>query len=110
MIQRTRTHNLIEHSQIGFREFAGTVALSAVPQGSLPSFAEAFGYPVNRSVMDIQNGLDLPCAASVPEIEHNQVPNAHRSDAALLKPFAHLLLDGPTHLRNNSRHGNSSLG
>ena len=73
MILRTGTDHLIEDSQISFRELARTVVLTVIPQRNFAVFTKALGDTIDGGVMDVQDGLDFPGAASTPKIEDDQI-------------------------------------
>src|SRR6185369_12282774 len=84
------------------------VSFSTIPQPRFAVLAKTRRHTIAGGNTNPQDGHGGTHAASLPQIENDQIADADTGIAATTESLLHLLLDGPSRLGNNIGHGNSS--
>ena len=103
-------HDPIQFRQEMLREFLAAVVFAAIPECCLTVLLKALDHAIHRGVVDLEHLLNLTGTASIPDIENDEVTDAHSCLPAFLEALEKALLDDEAGLGENNSHGNSSSG
>src|SRR4051794_32961163 len=101
--------NPVQDFEVAVVQLGVAVVFTSIPQPHFAVATKSRGYTVHGRIMHAQDLRGLVGAATIEEVDHDQVAQAYAGVATTSQTLVQPLLDEEADLRDN-RHGNSLLG